>query len=217
MSPRRRRRRRSHRRDGTPGTRGPDRHPHQPAGAGVERADADGHRRGTRAKAARDLRQSGNGYFVEMANCRRRSATPWWTRRSPSPPGWSTTTPTRTTRSPARSSSWRPSGNLTRDHILDNITLYWLTGSGASNLPVVPGGLRTRRPAAGRQPLPPTTIPFAFTTFPGEIWRTPRSWVEELPERHLLPRGRQGGHFAPPGRSPSSSPTDIRARLRSLR
>src|SRR4051794_6816967 len=33
-------------------------------------------------------------------------------------------------------------------------------------------------PAAGAEALPPPAIPFGFTTFPGEIWRTPRSWVE---------------------------------------
>ena len=46
--PGRRRRRRRHRRDGPPGTRGPDRHPHEPARAGAGRRHADGHRRGTR-------------------------------------------------------------------------------------------------------------------------------------------------------------------------
>ena len=63
---------------------------------------------------------------------RRRSATPCWIHPSPWRPGCSTTTRTATTRSPAPSSTAQPAGNLTRDHILDNITLYWLTGTGAS-------------------------------------------------------------------------------------
>ena len=55
--PGRRRGRRRHRRDGPPGTRGPDRHPHEPARAGAGRPHADGHRRGTRrGRADRHLR-----------------------------------------------------------------------------------------------------------------------------------------------------------------
>ncbi len=54
----RRRGRRRHRRDGPPGTRGPDRHPHQPARAGARRPDADEHGRGTRrGRADRHLRE----------------------------------------------------------------------------------------------------------------------------------------------------------------
>ena len=69
--PGRRRGRRRHRRDGPPGTRGPDRHPHEPARAGAERrrAAAGGHRAGTsrRARAIAHLPDSGNGYFVELS------------------------------------------------------------------------------------------------------------------------------------------------------
>jgi hypothetical protein len=77
--------------------------------------------------------------------------------------------------------------------ILDNITLYWLTGTGASAARSYWEANGPDAPAAAGQPLPPPAIPFGFTTFPGEIWRPPRSWVEaSYPERHLLPRGRQG-------------------------
>ncbi len=87
----------------------------------------------------------------------------------------------------------QPSGNLTRDHVLDNITAYWLTGTGASAARSYWEAYGPDAPAAGRQPLPPPPIPVGFTTFPGEIWRTPRSWVEtSVPQRHLLQRGRQG-------------------------
>jgi pimeloyl-ACP methyl ester carboxylesterase len=84
-----------------------------------------------------------------------------------------------------------PSGGLTRDHLLDNITVYWLTGTGAS-------AARSywERGAAGQTP-PPVTIPFAFTTFPGEIWRTPRSWVEKAyPNVVYFNAVDKGGHFA---------------------
>ncbi|HWY90006.1 MAG TPA: epoxide hydrolase N-terminal domain-containing protein, partial [Solirubrobacteraceae bacterium] len=72
----------------------------------------------------------------------------------------------------------KPSGNLTRDHILDNVTTYWLTSTGASAARSYWEAYGPDAPAAGQKPLPASSIPFGFTTFPGEIWRTPRSWVE---------------------------------------
>ena len=86
-----------------------------------------------------------------------------------------------------------PSGNLTRDHILDNITTYWLTGTGASAARSYWEAYGPDAPAAGEEPLPASSIPFGFTTFPGEIWRSPRSSGRGVvPERRLLQRGRQG-------------------------
>jgi len=91
----------------------------------------------------------------------------------------------------------RPSGNLTRDHILDNITLYWLTGTGASAARSYWEAYGADAPAAGLDPLPAPTIPFAFTTFPGEIWKTPRSWVEaSYPNVSYFNEVDRGGHFA---------------------
>ena len=90
----------------------------------------------------------------------------------------------------------RPSGGLTRDHILDNITLYWLTGTGASAARSYWEGAQAGAKSAGQAPQP-VTIPFAFTTFPGEIWRTPRSWVEKVyPNVIYFHEVEQGGHFA---------------------
>lgn len=90
-----------------------------------------------------------------------------------------------------------PSGNLTRDHILDNITVYWLTGTGASAARSYWEAYGPDAPAARRAPLPPSRIPFAFTTFPGEIWRTPRSWVEaSYPNVVYFNEVDRGGHFA---------------------
>ena len=87
----------------------------------------------------------------------------------------------------------QPSGNLTREHIVDNITLYWLTGTGASAARSYWEEGQENARAAGQAPTP-VSIPVGFTTFPGEIWRTPRSWVEQgIPQRrHLLQRGGQG-------------------------
>jgi pimeloyl-ACP methyl ester carboxylesterase len=92
----------------------------------------------------------------------------------------------------------KPSGNLTRDHILDNITLYWLTGTGASAARSYweNGQAAAAAQAAGQAP-PPVSLPVGFTTFPGEIWRTPRSWVEAgYPNVTYFHEADRGGHFA---------------------
>src|SRR6185369_15018831 len=90
----------------------------------------------------------------------------------------------------------QPSGNLTRDHIVDNITLYWLTGTGASAARSYwEGGQETAQAAEHAPPAVP--IPVGFTTFPGEIWRTPRSWVERAyPNVIYFNEADKGGHFA---------------------
>src|SRR5437868_2381209 len=111
----------------------------------------------------------------------------------------------------------RPSGNLTRDNILDNITLYWLTGTGASAARSYWEAYGPDAPTAGRQPLPPPAIPVGFTTFPGEIWRTPRSWVEaSYPNVIYFNKVDKGGHFAA-WEEPALFSTEVRAAFRSLR
>ena len=152
-----------------------------------------------RAAAAQiaTFQQSGNGYFVEMAT-------------RPQTIGYALLD------SPVALAAWmvdhdtdsyykishafidgQPSGNLTRDHILDNITTYWLTGTGASAARSYWEAYGPDAPAAGRGPLPPPAIPFGFTTFPGEIWRTPRSWVEaSYPNVSYFNEVDRGGHFA---------------------
>ena len=90
----------------------------------------------------------------------------------------------------------KPSGNLTRDNILDNITLYWLTGTGASAARSYWEEGQENDRAAGQAPTP-VSIPVGFTTFPGEIWRTPRSWVEKAyPNVVYFNEVDKGGHFA---------------------
>jgi len=91
----------------------------------------------------------------------------------------------------------QPSGNLSRDHILDNITLYWLTGTGASAARSYWEEGQENARAAGQAPKP-VSIPVGFTTFPGEIWRTPRSWVERAyPGVDIyFNEVDMGGHFA---------------------
>jgi pimeloyl-ACP methyl ester carboxylesterase len=65
--------------------------------------------------------------------------------------------------------------------------------------------------------MPPSTIPFAFTTFPGEIWRTPRSWVEaSYPNVISFHAVEKGGHFAA-WEEPELFASEIRDAFRSLR
>ncbi len=111
----------------------------------------------------------------------------------------------------------QPSGNLTRDHILDNITLYWLTATGASAARSYWEAYGADAPAAALQPLPPPTIPFGFTTFPGEIWRTPRSWVDaSYPNVSYFNEVDKGGHFAA-WEEPELFSSELRKAFRTLR
>jgi pimeloyl-ACP methyl ester carboxylesterase len=112
----------------------------------------------------------------------------------------------------------KPSGNLTRDHILDNITLYWLTGTGASAARSYweNGQAAAAAQASGQAP-PPVSLPVGFTTFPGEIWRTPRSWVEAgYPNVSYFNEVDKGGHFAA-WEEPELFAAEVRAAFSSLR
>jgi pimeloyl-ACP methyl ester carboxylesterase len=111
-----------------------------------------------------------------------------------------------------------PAGNLTRDHILDNITLYWLTGTGASAARSYwEDGQALATAAASGQAPPEVSIPTGFTTFPGEIWRTPRSWAENsYPNLTYFNEVDKGGHFAA-WEEPELFSEEVRAAFRSLR
>jgi pimeloyl-ACP methyl ester carboxylesterase len=110
----------------------------------------------------------------------------------------------------------QPAGNLTRDHILDNITLYWLTGTGASAARSYWEGGRAAALAAGQAPAE-VTLPVSFTTFPDEIFRAPRSWVEKLyPNVIYFNEAGRGGHFAA-WEEPQLFSEEIRAAFRPLR
>jgi pimeloyl-ACP methyl ester carboxylesterase len=91
-----------------------------------------------------------------------------------------------------------PVGGLTRDSVLDNITLYWLTGTAASAARSYWEDARALAAAlASGQPPPAVTVPVGFTTFPGEIWASPRSWVEAVyPGLAYFNEAERGGHFA---------------------
>jgi pimeloyl-ACP methyl ester carboxylesterase len=111
-----------------------------------------------------------------------------------------------------------PSGNLTRDHILDNITLYWLTGTGTSAAREYwESGRDTAQATTGGQFPEPVKIPVGFTTFPGEIWKTPRSWVEKAYANVIyFNKVDKGGHFAA-WEEPELFASEVRAAFRPLR
>ena len=107
-------------------------------------------------------------------------------------------------------------GNPTRDAILDNITLYWLTGTGASAARWYWETGRAGARAAGKVP-PAVAVPVAFTTFPGEIFAAPRSWVETVyPGLAYFNQVGKGGHFAA-WEEPELFVAELRAAFKSLR
>ena len=110
----------------------------------------------------------------------------------------------------------QPAGHLTRDVIVDNITLYWLTGTGASAARAYWESGRATALAAGQAP-PAVTVPVGFTTFPGEIFRAPRSWAEQsYPTLTYFNVAAKGGHFAA-WEEPEIFAAEVRAAFRSLR
>jgi pimeloyl-ACP methyl ester carboxylesterase len=112
----------------------------------------------------------------------------------------------------------QPAGHLTRDSIVDNITLYWLTGTGASAARSYweDGQALAQARASGQAP-PAVSVPVGFTTFPGEIWRTPRSWVENsYPNVTYFNEVDRGGHFAA-WEEPQLFAKEMRTAFRSLR
>jgi hypothetical protein len=111
-----------------------------------------------------------------------------------------------------------PVGNLTRETIVDNLTLYWLTGTGASAARWYWefGRFLAAAQASGQAP-PPVSVPVGFTTFPGEIWAAPRSWAEAVyPGLAYFNEVDRGGHFAA-WEEPDLFATEIRAAFEPLR
>jgi pimeloyl-ACP methyl ester carboxylesterase len=102
-------------------------------------------------------------------------------------------------------------GELTRDEVLDNITLYWLTNTGVSASRLYweyKGGFFNAKGVS---------IPVAVTVFPGEQYEAPRSWTERAyPKLIHYNRVEKGGHFAA-WEQPMILAQELRAAFRSLR
>jgi pimeloyl-ACP methyl ester carboxylesterase len=183
---------------------------------GPQSTDSDEER--SAAEAVATFRESGFGYFLEMAT-------------RPQTIGYALLD------SPVALAAWlldhdtdsyykiarafvedKPAGNLTRDNILDNITVYWLTGTGASAARSYWEDAKALAAAiASGQPPPDVSVPVGFTTFPGEIWQTPRSWAEKsYPTLAYFNKVDKGGHFAA-WEEPELFTTEMRAAFTSLR
>jgi pimeloyl-ACP methyl ester carboxylesterase len=104
-----------------------------------------------------------------------------------------------------------PERSLTRDEMLDDITLYWLTNTGTS------GARLYWENNANNFNAVDISIPAAITVFPGEIYRAPRSWAEQAYHRLIyFNEADKGGHFAA-WEEPELFSEEIRAAFRSLR
>jgi pimeloyl-ACP methyl ester carboxylesterase len=102
--------------------------------------------------------------------------------------------------------------DLTRDDLLDNITLYWLTNTGIS------AARYYWENKADFFDAKPITIPFAISVFPDELYEAPRSWAEQAYPNNLLHYNRldRGGHFAA-WEQPQLFCEEMRAAFRPLR
>jgi pimeloyl-ACP methyl ester carboxylesterase len=102
--------------------------------------------------------------------------------------------------------------DLTRDDLLDNITLYWLTTTGVSAARLYWENKADFFNAKN------ISIPFAISVFPDELYQAPRSWAERAYPHNLLYYNRldRGGHFAA-WEQPQLFSEEMRASFRSLR
>jgi len=101
---------------------------------------------------------------------------------------------------------------LTRDDLLDNITLYWLTTTGISAARLY------WENKADFFDAKPITIPYAISVFPDELYQAPRSWAERAYPGNLIHYNRldRGGHFAA-WEQPDLFAGELQASFRSLR
>ena len=104
-----------------------------------------------------------------------------------------------------------PVGNLTRDEVLDNITLTWVTNTGVSS------GRLYWQNTLGFFDVKGVTVPAAVTVFPHELYQAPRSWAEKAyPNLIYFNEVDRGNHFAA-WQEPDLFTTELRAAFRSLR
>jgi len=113
-------------------------------------------------------------------------------------------------------SGGEPERSLTRDEMLDDISLYWLTNSAVSSARLYWEN-NNNNFAATAQKTRDIAVPVAVTVFPGEIYRAPRSWTQQA-YRHLIYFNEvdKGGHFAA-WEQPELFASELRAAFRPLR
>jgi pimeloyl-ACP methyl ester carboxylesterase len=106
--------------------------------------------------------------------------------------------------------------SLTKDEILDDITLYWLTNTAASSAQLYWENNNNNFNAV-EQKTADIAIPVAVTVFPGEIYQAPRSWAERsYPRLIYFNEVKKGGHFAS-WEQPQLFAEELRAAFKSLR
>jgi pimeloyl-ACP methyl ester carboxylesterase len=111
----------------------------------------------------------------------------------------------------ARAFAGDPVGNLTRDEVLDNITLTWVTNTGISS------GRLYWENTLGFFDVKGVSVPAAVTVFPRELYRAPRSWTElAYPNLIYFNEVDEGGHFAA-WQEPELFTAELRAAFKSLR
>ena len=107
--------------------------------------------------------------------------------------------------------SGEPVGNLTRDEVLDNITLTWVTNTGISSGRLYWENTLDFFDQKG------VTVPAAVSVFPRELYQGPRSWTEQAyPNLIYFNEVDRGNHFAA-WQEPDLFTTEVRAAFRSLR
>ena len=105
---------------------------------------------------------------------------------------------------------------LTRDDVLDNVALYWLTSAGISSARLYWDTARIST-GGGFFDVRGVTIPVAVSAFPDEIYAAPKSWAERAyPKLIYYNRPSKGGHFAA-WEQPQEFTEELRASFRSLR
>jgi pimeloyl-ACP methyl ester carboxylesterase len=111
----------------------------------------------------------------------------------------------------ARAFAGDPVGNLTRDEVLDNITLTWVTNTGVSS------GRLYWENNLGFFDVKGATVPAAVSVFPNELYQAPRSWTEQAyPNLIYFNEVDEGNHFAA-WQEPEIFTNELRAAFRSLR
>jgi pimeloyl-ACP methyl ester carboxylesterase len=125
--------------------------------------------------------------------------------------GWAQPAAPMTSALLGRTVNGHEAGDLTRDDVLDDITLYWLTNTGVSSGRIY---WETRFNLYAAADL---SVPTAVTVFPGENYQAPRSWAERA-YHHLIYYNRvdRGGHYAA-WEQPALFSTEVRAAFRTLR
>ena len=110
----------------------------------------------------------------------------------------------------------KPFGAITRDDVLDNITVFWLTNTGASAAWLYWETGKASATGAGK-PMPDVAVPVAFSLFPEEVVGAPRSWLERTyPNLTYYNKVEKGGHFAA-WEEPELFASELRAAFKSLR